>query len=90
MDTGLAALLAAIELIDGSWKTGAMDVFLTHLESVAGYNCSSDNILECKSRLRETCIQGGFYNHKAPCKDRVEGGISPVCVSNIPASQDPC
>lgn len=84
IDTGLAALLTAVEIIDGSWKPGAMDSFLSNVESIAGCDYRSQNVMECSSRLKETYIQGGFPAKEVPAKDRIVGGESPVCVSNAP------
>jgi hypothetical protein len=86
---GLASLLTAMELVDGSWKAGSIEQFLTQVISVAGCDYKSKDVLECKARLLETYIQGGFNDHQqAGSKDRNDGGgISPVCVSSVPTSE---
>ena len=84
MSTGLAALLTAIELIDGNWKSVGLESFLHRVRVVAKCDYNTKEILECKSRLRDTYIQGGFSTKEATDNDRgVDGGGSPVCVSNI-------
>jgi hypothetical protein len=87
---GLASLLTAMELHEGtSWKTGSIELFLRQVISVAGCDYESKDVLECKARLLETYIQGGFNDHQqAGSKDRNDGGgTSPVCVSNVPTSE---
>ena len=84
---GLAALLTSIELIEGDWKPGVRKQFLSQVVSVAGCDHQSQDVLECKARLRETYIQGGFYDpQQATAKDRAGDNGSPVCVSNAPQS----
>jgi hypothetical protein len=78
LDTGTAALLAALELNNVPWERHCYDAFLMQLESVAGVHHQSMDMLECKTRLRETYIQGGF--HRQNKKDSPHGN-SPVCVS---------
>mmetsp|Transcript_4162 Transcript_4162/g.4724 ORF Transcript_4162/g.4724 Transcript_4162/m.4724 type:complete len:321 (-) Transcript_4162:1343-2305(-) len=87
---GLAALLTALELIGkGNLTQESIDTFLSNVVNVAGCDYNSSQVLECKARLKETYIQGGFYEqHQAEIKERIgNGGTSPVCVTSVPESQ---
>ncbi len=84
---GLAALMSSIELIDGNWKPGAIELFMKQVVIVAGCDPQCSDVLECKARLQETYIQGGFYDQQQIAGKNTQsqrGGISPVCVSNVP------
>lgn len=84
--TGLAALLTAIDIIGASWQPGAFEKFLVEVESIAKCDIYSKNVLECKSRLQDTYVQGGFYEQRSSSKVRIDGGTSPICVSNVPSA----
>ena len=86
VDIGLAALSTAIDIIGVSWQPDAFEKFLVEIESVAKCDIYSKNVLECKSRLQDTYVQGGFYDQRSSSKIRIDGGTSPVCVSKVPSS----
>lgn len=85
---GLASLLVAIGFIgEGFITPSAHQSFLDSVRIVAGCDYNSHEVLECKARLRDTYIQGGFHDQHQ--KDRLDGGgTSPVCVSSVPQSQN--
>ena len=81
---GLASLLAAIDLVEGNWKNGAFQHFLVQVGSVARCDYNSHNVMECKARLQDTYIQGGFYQQQRLAdEEKIGGEISPVCVSGV-------
>jgi len=64
---GLASFLNAIELVAekdvycGQFSTDLMEAFVQRLFYLTGLNASSPEVQECRFQLRETYIQGGFY-----------------------------
>lgn len=78
-DIGLAAVLAAIDIVTGRSDPPTLDEFLVEVKSYTCCDPQSDEVLSCKGRLKETYIMGDFVPDAD--KEVLDGDISPVCVS---------
>lgn len=81
---GLAALLTAVDVIQGCWEQVLMDQFFVDLKSLTGCDPQAIEVLDCKARLKETYIQGGFCEKQNMENESNAGDTSPVCVSKAP------
>lgn len=78
----LAALLHSLEELPSVSRSAQMD-FIQELRRIPGLNSNSEDVEECRNRLRLLYAQGGYSRNQdeARGEDRSET-ISPVCVSH--------
>jgi len=74
----LAALLNAMEDIPGA--RAALPTFCNEIVKATSLVVSSEDVTECRNRLRLLYAQGGYASPAGPQDNRNES-ISPVCVS---------
>jgi len=82
----LAALTHAIEDIPGVSESAQIN-FLSELDRVPGLDANSQEVQECRNRLRLQYAQGGYVRQDENREESRTETVSPVCVSTPPSCE---